>query len=163
LYCSNSGQSANKHKGFRMKRKLAILLSFLTLLVMPRVPVMAHHGSQGYDLKSPRKTLKGTVTRFAWENPHAQIYIDVKDEKGNVVNWAMELNNPGNLVGLGWTHSSMKAGDQVTVTFSPGKEGRPIGICVDVLYPDGRKLHSSQGCTGEQEGTFEKLYPQGKQ
>lgn len=125
-------------------------------------PVMAHHGSQGYDLTA-RKTLKGTVSRFAWQNPHAQIYVDVKDEKGTVATWAMELNNPGNLVGLGWTHSSVKAGDEVTVTFSPGKEGRPVGICVDVAFADGRKLHSSQGCSGEQEGTFKELYPQDRQ
>jgi hypothetical protein len=146
-----------------MKRGMAMPLFFLALFVMADVPATAHHGSQGYDLNAPRKILKGTVTRFAWENPHAQIYLDVKDDKGNVQTWAMELNNPGNLVTLGWTHSSIKAGDEVTVTFSPGKEGRPIGICVDVSYADGRKLHSSQGCPGEQKGTFKELYPDGKQ
>jgi hypothetical protein len=146
-----------------MKCTLAMLFAFLVGLAMSGVPAEAHHGSQGYDLNAPRKTLKGTVTRFAWQNPHAQLYLDAKDDKGNVVNWGMELNNPGNLVGLGWTHSSIKTGDEVTVEFFPGKEGRPIGICVDVFYTDGRKLHSSQGCSGQQEGTFEKLYPQGKQ
>ncbi len=143
-----------------MKHGWAIRLCFPALLVFLCWPAAAHHGSQGYDL-TVRKTLKGTVSRFAWENPHAQIYLDVKDEKGNTVNWAMELNNPGNLVTLGWTHSSIKAGDEVKVTFSPGKQGKPVGICVDVVYPDGRKLHSSQGCSGEQEGTFKELYPKG--
>lgn len=121
----------------------------------------AHHGSQGYDFSGPKKTLKGTVSRFAWQNPHAQLYLDVKDEKGNVVNWAMELNNPGNLVGLGWTHSSVKAGDEVTVMFNPGINGKPIGICVDVAFADGHVLHSSQGCVLVKDQTFEKLYPQG--
>lgn len=143
-----------------MKRSMPAL-GLLISLMMIAAPASAHHGSQGYDLSGSRKTLKGTVTRFAWENPHAQIYVDVKDDKGKVVNWAMELNNPGNLVGLGWTHSSVKAGDAVSVTFFPGKEGRPVGICVDVLFADGHKLHSSQGCSGEQEGTFKELYPQG--
>ena len=141
--------------------KLAVLV-LLIGITMSGVPALAHHGSQGYDLSGQRKTLKGTVTRFAWENPHAQIYLDVKDDKGGVVTWAMELNNPGNLVTLGWNHSSVKVGDAVTVTFFPGKEGRPIGICVDVLFADGHKLHSSQGCSGEQEGTFKELYPQAK-
>ena len=145
-----------------MKRVVAASFVSLVALAMICGPAVAHHGSQGYDLNS-RKTLKGTVSRYAWQNPHAQIYVDVKDDKGNVVTWAMELNNPGNLVGLGWTHSSVKAGDEVTVTFSPGKEGRPVGICVDVLFADGHKLHSSQGCSGEQEGTFKELYPQDKQ
>src|ERR1700730_9089369 len=90
----------------------ALFLSLATVR-----PVMAHHGSQGFDFDGPRKTLKGTVARFAWQNPHAQIFVDVKDDGGNVVTWVMELNNPGNLVAEGWTHSSMKAGDEVTVTF----------------------------------------------
>ena len=145
-----------------MKCKRAAVASSLVIWAMFCGTALAHHGSQGYDLNAPRKTLKGTVTRYAWANPHAQIYLDVKDDKGGVVNWAMELNNPGNLVGLGWTHSSIKAGDEITVTFYPGKEGRPVGICVDVAYADGRKLHSSQGCSGEQEGTFKELYPRDK-
>src|SRR5207244_13539800 len=70
--------------------------------------------------------------------------------KGNVVVWTMELNNPGNLVELGWTHSSLKPGDEVTVTFNPAKS-KPNGICVDVLFADGRKLHSSQGCVQRSE------------
>ena len=145
-----------------MKRAVGTCFILFAALAMVCGPAIAHHGSQGYDLNS-RKTLRGTVSRFAWQNPHAQIYVDVKDDKGAVVTWAMELNNPGNLVGLGWTHSSVKAGDDVTVTFSPGKEGRPVGICVDVLFADGHKLHASQGCSGEQEGTFKELYPQDKQ
>ena len=143
-----------------MKRSMPAALALLVSVMAPWSPALAHHGSQGYDLTGSRKTLKGTVTRFAWENPHAQIYLDVKDDKGTAANWAMELNNPGNLVTLGWNHSSVKAGDAVTVTFFPGKEGRKIGICVDVLFADGHKLHSSQGCSGEQEGTFKELYPQ---
>jgi hypothetical protein len=146
-----------------MKLTWAKLLAILAGAAAVCLPAAAHHGSQGYDLSGPRKTLKGTVSRYAWQNPHAQLYIDVKDDKGKVVTWAMELNNPGNLVGLGWTHSSIKEGDEVAVTFYPGKEGRPVGICVDVAFADGRKLHSSQGCSGEQEGTFKELYPQGKQ
>jgi hypothetical protein len=144
-----------------VNRNLAAFLAALVSIAIACIPALAHHGSQGYDFSGPRKTLKGTVTRFAWQNPHAQLYLDVKDEKGNVVNWAMELNNPGNLVGLGWTHSSVKAGDEVTVIFNPGIGGKPVGICVDVALADGRKLHSSQGCTEVREGTFEKLYPQG--
>jgi len=143
-----------------MKRGLATSFTLLVGLAMVCRPAMAHHGSQGYDYTVPRKTLKGTVTRYAWANPHAQLYLDVKDDKGTIVNWAMELNNPGNLVGMGWTHTSAKVGEEVTVSFNPGKEGRPIGICADVVFADGRKLHSSQGCVEGKQGTFEELYPQ---
>jgi hypothetical protein len=129
-----------------MKRKWAPSFFFLVGLAMVCATATAHHGSAGYDYSVPRKTLKGTVTEFVWQNPHSQIFLDVKDGKGNVASWAMELNNPGNLIELGWTHTTLKPGDEVTVTFNPGKEGRRIGICADVLLPNGRKLHSSQGC-----------------
>jgi hypothetical protein len=112
-------------------------------------PVVAHHGAQGYDF-SRRITVKGTVSRFVWANPHCQIYLDSKDDKGNVVNWGVELNNPGNLIRLGWTHGSLKDGDEVTLVFNPGKEGKPVGICADVVFADGRKLHTTQGCIGQE-------------
>lgn len=133
--------------GHRVKRTLAN--SVLTLVIGSAIfcgPIRAHHGSAGYDYSVPRKTLKGTVAQFEWENPHAQIFLDVKDDKGKVATWALELNNPGNLVELGWTHTIVKVGDKITVTFNPGKQGRRIGICVDALLADGQKLHSSQGC-----------------
>ena len=146
-----------------MRRKLAISFAGLWSLVMICAGASsAHHGSQGYDFNGPKKTLKGTVSRFAWQNPHAQLYVDAKDDKGAVVTWALELNNPGNLVGAGWTHASLKVGDEVTATFNPGLDGNPIGICVDVVFADGRKLHSSQGCGQVKNGTFEELYPQDK-
>jgi hypothetical protein len=113
-------------------------------------PVVAHHGSQGYDF-TKRITLKGVVSQFVWANPHCQIYLDAKDETGKVVNWAVELNNPGNLIRLGWTHTALKTGDQVSLEFHPGKDGKPVGICADVFFPDGRKLHSTQGCGLPQE------------
>ena len=125
-----------------MKRRWMASLASIVGLAMVCGSVAAHHGSQGFDFNVPRKTLKGTVTRFAWQNPHSQIFINVKDDSGNVVTWIMELNNPDNLVTEGWTHSSVKA-----------KEGRPLGICVDVVFAEGRKLHASQGCSFK-----EKLY-----
>ena len=130
-----------------MKSRVMALVALAGGLLVLCGPVVAHHGSQGYDF-TKRITLKGIVSQFVWANPHCQIYLDVKDDKGKVVNWAVELNNPGNLIRLGWTHTALKEGDEVTLTFSPGKEDKPVGICADVVFADGRKLHSSQGCGG---------------
>ena len=130
-----------------MNAKLVTLIALAAGLLVFSGPVVAHHGAQGYDL-TKRISLKGTISQFVWANPHCQIYLDVKDDKGKVVNWAVELNNPGNLIRLGWTHTALKEGDEVTLTFSPGKEDKPVGICADVVFADGRKLHSSQGCGG---------------
>ena len=140
-----------------MKRKWAPSFAVVAVLAMVCGPALAHHGAAGYDYSVPRKTLKGTVEQFTWQNPHAQLFLDVKDDKGVVVVWSMELNNPGNLVELGWNHTSVKAGDEVTLTFNPAKNNKPLGICVDVFFADGRKLHSSQGCVQGKLGSFDEL------
>jgi len=138
-----------------MKPKWASSFALVAGLVMAGGSVLAHHGAVGYDYSVPRKTLKGKVSQFTWQNPHTLLLLDVKDEKGVVV-WTMELNNPGNLVELGWTHSSLRPGDEVTVTFNPAKS-KPNGICVDVFFPNGRKLHSSQGCVQGNLKSFDEL------
>jgi hypothetical protein len=130
---------------WRMKLRLAALITLAGSLLVFCGPVVAHHGSQGYDF-TKRISVKGTVSRFVWANPHCQIFLDARDDKGKVINWGVELNNPGNLVRLGWTHVALKEGDVVTLVFNPGKDDKPVGICVDVIFLDGRKLHSSQGC-----------------
>ncbi len=140
----------------RVKRKWAPSLAFVLGLSLLCGSAVAHHGAVGYDYSVPRKTLKGTVKQFTWQNPHTLLLLDVKDDQGNVVVWTMELNNPGNLVELGWTHSSLKPGDEISVTFNPAKS-KPNGICVDVFFTDGRKLHSSQGCIGGDLKSFDEL------
>jgi hypothetical protein len=120
----------------------ALLLGLLILVV----PAVAHHGVQGYD-HSKKLTLKGTVSEVVWANPHAQVYFDAKDEKGQMVHWGLELNSPGNLIRLGWERLSLKAGEMVEASFFPGENGKHVGICIDILKADGTKLHSGQGCT----------------
>ena len=129
-----------------MKVRLIPLISLAAGLLFFCGPIGAHHGSQGYDY-TKRISVKGTVSRFVWANPHCQIFLDAKDDKGNPVTWGVELNNPGNLIRLGWTHTVLKEGDEVRMEFNPGKDGKPLGICADVFFPDGRKLHSTQ-CPG---------------
>ena len=133
-----------------MKSKLGATLVLVLSLVMISTAALAHHGSQGYD-NTRRITLKGTVREFLWANPHSELFVDVKDEKGAISNWVLELNSPGNLVHIdsGWYKNVMKPGDQITATFNPGKEGRLIGICTDVVLASGQKLHSNQGCVNQ--------------
>jgi len=128
-----------------MKSALVTFCALALGLLVMSGPVAAHHGVQGYD-HSKRLTLTGTVSEFAWQNPHAQIYFDAKDETGTMVHWGLELNSPGNLVRLGWEHSSLKAGETVQASFYPGEQGKHVGICIDIVKADGTKLHSNQGC-----------------
>ena len=79
------------------------------------VPLRAHHAfAAEYDRDKPI-TLTGTVTKLEWTNPHARIYIDVKDDKGEVVNWDFELGPPNGLMRRGWNRNSLKAGHVVTI------------------------------------------------
>ena len=87
------------------------------------VPVLAHHGTGTYD-SSKSVTLSGIVTEFAFTNPHAAMFVDVKDENGKIVNWAIEMNSPGVLARAGWTKRMFKYGDQITITVRPAKAGR---------------------------------------
>ena len=85
----------------------------------------AHHGNSAYD-ETARVPIKGTVTEIVWSNPHVQVYLDVKDAKGNIVHWAVETNSPGILTRAGWTRRSIKPGDVVTIILCPAKNGAPV-------------------------------------
>jgi hypothetical protein len=132
-----------------VKGRLGAFLILVLGLFMMSSTTFAHHGSQGYD-HSKRVTMKATVKEFLWANPHSELFIDVKDDKGAVATWVLELNSPGNLIHIdsGWYKNVLKPGDQIAATFDAGKEGRLIGICADVLLASGQKLHSNQGCAG---------------
>ena len=95
-----------------MIRKIGILSAVLAGLVMIGGPAFAHHGSAGEDTTKV-VTVKGTVTDFQYINPHTQIYVDVKDENGNVQNWNGELSNTLVLHRAGWNSKMIKPGDQV--------------------------------------------------
>ena len=70
-------------------------------------------------------TVKGTVTDFQFVNPHVLIYVDVKDASGNVTHWAGELTSPNRLARLGWTKSTIKVGDELTMSGATSKSGAP--------------------------------------
>ena len=122
-----------------MKRYDLKYLVAAAALLLVNIPLCAHHGNASYDADNP-VTIKGTVTEFAWTNPHVQIYLDVKDDKGKVVRWSVETYSPGKLVRAGWTKDSVKAGDQVSITLIPAKSGAPVGFLHKLVLPDGTVL-----------------------
>jgi hypothetical protein len=120
-----------------MKAGLGTFLA-TALLLASVTPVIAHHGNAAYD-ETKEVTLKGTVTEFEWANPHAQIYFDVKDAKGNVVHWGCETLSPGKLVRAGWTKDAVKPGDHITITLVAAKNGAPVGFLHKVMFDDSGK------------------------
>ena len=113
------------------------LIAICLGLIAVSVPAAAHHGTAAYDT-SKKITVKATVTEWFWANPHCFLKFDAKDEKGNVQHWATETSNPADMVNLGWSKDSFKPGDEVTVTFTPVKNGNPVGRIEQVVLPNGQ-------------------------
>jgi Family of unknown function (DUF6152) len=115
-----------------------VLVSAAGLLLVS-VPMIAHHGAAALDT-GKEITLKGTVTDWIWSNPHCFLKFDAKDDTGTVRNWAVETQNPTTMTQRGWSRTSFKFGDEVTVTIEPVKNGQPIGRILSVILPNGQKL-----------------------
>ena len=82
------------------------------------------------------------VNRIEWTNPHAYVYLDVKNEKGEVEEWAMEINSPNFLRHNGWTSATVKPGDVITCTGGAAKSGAKTMRCTSVVLADGLVLRS---------------------
>ena len=126
-----------------MKRHLLIA----TVLMLLAAPLFAHHSTAMYDMANP-VTITGTVTRFEWTNPHAFVYLDVKDDKGNVVNWACEGGGPGALSRRGFKRGDIKIGDKMIVDGYRAKDGSHLMDARRVTLPDGRRLYGGSAGDG---------------
>lgn len=104
------------------------------------VCLWAHHGLAAFDTTRTVK-MEGTITGEEWINPHAFIYADLKDEHGKVANWKLELGSLGMLTKYGgWTETTVKKGDHVTVQGFVAKDGSPYMSLGRIWLPDGRSL-----------------------
>jgi hypothetical protein len=132
-----------------MKSTLAVVVVAAGFLLAAR-PIVAHHAfAAEFDANKPVK-LTGTVTKVDWRNPHTWFFIDVTDETGKVANWGWELGSPNGLLRAGWTRTSMKVGDVVTVEGSAARDGSTIANAQTVtLKSTGQRLFaaSSRGQT----------------
>ena len=122
-------------------RRLSILLFVLSIAA---APLYAHHGRGAtYDMKK-RVTLKGTVARVDWRNPHVVIWMDVKDETGKVVTWGFENAGVSQLAQEGYNRNTLKVGQEITAVVNPAVNGAPTAIVVKVILADGSEIMSRE-------------------
>jgi hypothetical protein len=123
-----------------MTKTLIPAFAVIACLLISVLPAVAHHGRGAtYDMKQ-MKELKGTVSEVIWRNPHIAIFMDVKDETGNVTKWAIEHSNITTLSMLGYSRTTLKPGMEVTAYVRPGAKGQPIGLCMKIVLPDGKEI-----------------------
>jgi Family of unknown function (DUF6152) len=118
----------------RWRRTLAASAFLLAARALP-----AHHSVLHFD-GARGVTLSGTVSRVAWQNPHMLLVLDVASDTGAVERWTIESESPLVLVRLGWTKSSVAAGDRVTVVGAPAKDGSRALRCQHVTVAGGGTL-----------------------
>ena len=129
---------------------MAKLLSALIAVALSTAVVSAHHSFAAEYDANKQVTVVGTITRVEWTNPHTWFFIEVKDPQGEVVTWAIEGGAPTVLYREGWKPTSLKVGDQVTVTFALAKDtSKKQGNAYQFKLPDGRCVFAgSSGPSG---------------
>ena len=124
-----------------MRKYLA--LAAAVALALPAGQAGAHHSFAMFDLQK-QVTVSGTVRQFQWTNPHAYIQLVAKDASGNDVEWSMEMGAPMYLYARGWRPGTLKAGQRITVTLNPLRNGKPGGVVRDVTDANGKAIGTNR-------------------
>ena len=124
--------------------KLALSVATAAGVLAMAAPAFAHHSFAMFD-NAKEMTLVGTVKEFQWTNPHTWIQVMVKNAQGQMEEWSVEGSSPNGLARRGWSRTSLKPGDQVTMMIHPLKSGEKGGSFMSAKFPDGRALGGENG------------------
>ena len=98
--------------------------------------VSGHHSDAGLDMGSV-VTLEGAVTEFNWRNPHVYFTVETTDERGEQVEWAVQMSSTNTVTRMGWTRESLLIGDRIEVQAHPSRDGRPYGLLYSIQKEGG--------------------------
>jgi hypothetical protein len=110
-------------------------------LMIASIPLAAHHSFAAEYDSAATVTLTGVVSKVEWTNPHAYIYIDVKDENGKVVTWGMEGYPPNTLTRTGFTRHVVSEGDHITITGFRARDNATRAAAREVTTSEGKKFN----------------------
>jgi hypothetical protein len=130
-----------------MRAPLIIVAAGIVVLASGARPAAHHAFAAEFDGSKP-VTLKGTVTKMEWINPHAWMHVDVKGADGKVVTWMIEGGAPNALLRRGWNRNSVLPGTPVTVEGFRAKDGSNRANGRVVTLADGKKLFIGSLGTG---------------
>jgi diphthamide biosynthesis methyltransferase len=119
----------------------AILTAAVGLLTLVG-PIFAHHGTAAYET-TQETTVKGTVTDFEFINPHTLIFLDVKNDRGDLEHWQVDAQSPNQLTRDGWTKNLLKPGDQIAVIGFRAKNHSNVLRLLKVVLPNGREIKAA--------------------
>lgn len=124
-----------------MKRRFLHVSGVMALALLPAIPVLAHHSVTAEFDSSKSFTVKATITKIEWVNPHIYMYADVKDDNGTVTNYAFEGGPPGNLRRSGILKTMFNVGDVITIEAYIAKDGsRHLGLLHAIHFADGHQI-----------------------
>jgi hypothetical protein len=124
--------------------RAATALALIASWALLTAPAFAHHSTAEYDMAS-LTSVKGTVTKFEWTNPHAYIYIEAKDDKGATITWTAELASLGMLARVNWKRETVKPGDEITMVGNRAKDGRLVMRLDKIVLANGQELSAHVG------------------
>jgi hypothetical protein len=134
-----------------MKRNLRPAICAAVGLLLLAIPVLAHHSVTAEFDSSKTFTVKATITKIEWVNPHIYMYADAMDENGKVVPYSFETGPPGNLRRAGVVRTMFNVGDVVTIQAAIAKDGtKHLGLLKAVQFADGHTVVF--GSAAESEG-----------
>ena len=124
-----------------MRQRFNCLLAIVAVLLIGLSPAFAHHSVAGQFDTSKSLTLKGTISKVEWINPHIYVYLDVKDADGTMATWALETLPTAMLRKAGLSKDTVmgQPGEVVTVVANPARDGtKRLAWVGKITYADGR-------------------------
>jgi Family of unknown function (DUF6152) len=133
-----------------MKKPFALIPGAIVAALLSLTTAEAHHSFSMFD-KDVEMIKTGTVVRWAFNNPHSWLYLNVKNEDGTETLWSFEGSSPTQLITRGITGSTFEPGDSVTFMYCPLKDGRPGGAIGWAQLKDGAYVSPNDGgCNGNE-------------